>query len=248
MAGAHVAATIAGPGGVMGRQHLSLSIHRGNGFTLVELLVALMLLSLIALGLGGGMRTISQTQERIDHRTEKTERQQVSIQFLRDVLGQVSGMRRLDSQGASMGRSTYFLGSSQEVQWLGSMPANFGSGGRSHMRLVLQGNQLVFQYQRWEKSNPNPDWKNAESYVLDSEITAFSLSYQSTSRTSGQQWLPAWGGAESLTPLRDLPTAMQLQVQTEKGNWPLLVIALHQSQVNSSLASGGPVFGGTSRE
>lgn len=232
----------------MGRQRVSFSGHRVGGFTLVELLVALMLLSFIALGLGGAMRTISQTQERMDLRTEKTERQQVSIQFLREVLGQVSGLRRPNTQGGGGGRATYFLGYPQEVQWLGNMPANFGSGGRNHMRLVLQGNQLVLQYQKWGKNTPNPDWLSANSYVLDSEVTTFALSYQSTSRMSGQPWLPTWDGSEKNAPLRDLPTAMRLQVQTEKGDWPLLVIALHQPQVNSSLGSGGAVFGGTSHE
>lgn len=53
-----------------------------------------MLLAFIALGLGGAMRTISQTQERVDRRMQRSERQQVAIQFLRHTLGQVSGLPR----------------------------------------------------------------------------------------------------------------------------------------------------------
>lgn len=226
-------------------------IHTMRGFTLVELLVALMLLSLIALGLGGAMRTISQTQERVDLRTEQWERQYSAIQFVRQVLSQVSGQRRPNDQVQPGQGATYFVGLPQEMQWLGTMPANFGSGGRAHMRLLLQpsavGSQLVLQYKKWEKEAKSLDWSSAQSYVLDSGVQNFQIRYQRTSRAEGQQWLSTWERTEKNTTSRDLPTAIQLQVQTEEGAWPLLIVALHQPQVNNSQLSGGPVFGGTSR-
>lgn len=225
--------------------------HQAHGFTLVELLVALMLLSLIALGLGGAMRTISQTQERVDTRTERAERQQSAVRFLRQVFSQVSGLRRPSDQVRTGESSTYFVGLAQEVQWLGSMPANYGSGGRSHMRLSLQpgpyGNQLVLQYKNFEKNAKNIDWASAGSYVLDSGVEAFTIRYLRTNSATGQQWLPAWQGLEGSNATRELPSAIQLQVQTREGAWPLLVIALHQPQVNNSLLRSGPVFGGTSQ-
>lgn len=224
--------------------------QKARGFTLVELLVALILLSLIALGLGGAMRTISQTQERVDQRTEQWERQYTSVQFLRQMFSQVSGLRRPTEQVRPGENNTYFVGRAKEVQWLGSMPANFAQGGRSHMRLLLQpsaqGQQLVLQYKKLEKNAKNVYWASASSYVLDSKVETFHLRYLRTSK-DGQQWLPAWEGSGDAQSERNLPTAIGLHVQTRQGAWPLLVIALDQPQVNNSQLRGGPVFGGTAR-
>ena len=222
-----------------------------RGFTLVELLVALMLLAFIALGLGGAMRTISQTQERVDSRMQRSERQQVAIQFLRHTLDQVSGLHRPTAATPQGETPSYFQGSAQALQWLGTMPANFGTGGRSHIRLMLQpgsaGNQLVLQYQKWDKNTENPDWASASSYALESDVEALEFSYQRTHRSQGQQWLPMWGAAENNRSQQELPSAIRVQVRTTQGDWPLLVIALHQPLVNNSQSSGGAVFGGTSR-
>ncbi len=222
-----------------------------RGFTLVELLVALMLLAFIALGLGGAMRTISQTQERVDRRMQRSERQQVAIQFLRHTLGQVSGLPRPTAATPQGETPSYFQGTAQTLQWLGSMPANFGAGGRSHIRLILQpgsaGNQLVLQYKKWDKNTPNPEWPSANSYVLESNVEALEFSYQRTHRLQGQQWQPVWGVGENTPSRQELPSAIRLQLRTTQGDWPLLIIALHQPLVNNSQSSGGAVFGGSSR-
>src|SRR5256885_9315800 len=66
------------------------SSGRQKGFTLVELLVVMALLSLLMLGLASAMSTVSQTQERVDARLDRMDHQRVSIGFLRTVLGQRS--------------------------------------------------------------------------------------------------------------------------------------------------------------
>ena len=199
-----------------------------RGFTLVELLVALMLLAFIALGLGGAMRTISQTQERVDRRMQRSERQQVAIQFLRHTLGQVSGLPRPTAATPQGETPSYFQGTAQTLQWLGSMPANFGAGGRSHIRLILQpgsaGNQLVLQYKKWDKNTPNPEWPSADSYVLESNVEALEFSYQRTHRLQGQQWQSVWGVGENTPSRQELPSAIRLQLRTTQGDWPLLII------------------------
>lgn len=222
-------------------------IHTMRGFTLVELLVALMLLSLIALGLGGAMRTISQTQERVDLRTEQWERQYSAIQFVRQVLSQVSGQRRPNDQVQPGQGATYFVGLPQEMQWLGTMPANFGSGGRAHMRLLLQpsavGSQLVLQYKKWEKEAKSLDWSSAQSYVLDSDIQSLELRYQRTSREDGQHWVSQWDGARYG---RELPSAVSLQLTTSAGGWPLTIVALQQTAAGGAIQSGH-VIGGSAQ-
>ncbi len=222
--------------------------HQAHGFTLVELLVALMLLSLIALGLGGAMRTISQTQERVDTRTERAERQQSAVRFLRSVMADVSGERRPSAQVRPGESRYYFVGQPQEMQWLGSMPAGFGGGGgRTMFRLALQpgaqGTQLVLQYRMWEKNATGQDWSNASSYVLDSDVQHFSLNYQRISREAGLQWLPLWDAKQMND---ELPSAIGIRLVTADGAWPLTVLALRQPMAEAA-ASGGHAIGGSAR-
>ena len=127
-------------------------LRPSRGFTLVELLVALMLLSLIALGLGGAMRSISQTQERVDFRVEQFERQHTAVHFLRSTLVHLSQQRRTGAQARPNENPYYFVGQPQEMQWLGAMPASIGGGGRTLFRLSLQPDnqdvKLIFQYKK----------------------------------------------------------------------------------------------------
>ncbi len=221
-------------------------LRPSRGFTLVELLVALMLLSLIALGLGGAMRSISQTQERVDLRVEQFERQHTAVRFLRSTLVHLSQQRRTGAQARPNENPYYFVGQPQEMQWLGAMPASIGGGGRTLFRLSLQpgtqGVQLILQYKKWEKSANDADWSSASSYVLASNVQTFSLSYQRTSHRDGLQWLPAWDIAQLNG---ELPSSVGLQLITsDEGAWPLTLLGLRQPMAGGA-AQGGHVIGGS---
>lgn len=208
-----------------------------QGFTLVELLVAMVLLSMITLGLASVMSTVSQTQERIDTRLDRMDHQNVSVGFLRSVLGQVSALRRqggLRKQGES---DYFFAGGSQSMQWLGIMPARYGVGGRTHFQLAQQGDALVLSFVPWQGSGAEPNWALAQNYVLARKITAFVLRYQNGKQGAGQ-WLTNWSEA------KEFPTAVQIDLQTATDIWPMWVVALHITPATSS--DGGPVFGGSS--
>lgn len=205
-----------------------------QGFTLVELLVAMILLSMLALGLASVMGTVSQAQERIDIRLERMDQRNVSIGFLRSVLGQVSAVRRqvgMRKQGES---DYFFVGGPQAMQWLGIMPARYGAGGRMHFQLALQGDALVLRFTPWRGVEVEPDWAQAQSYVLARQVTGFILHYQDGKRGAAQ-WQTQWSDD------RKLPTAVQIELQT----WPMTVIAMHQTAATSW--SSRPVFGGTVR-
>ena len=221
-------------------------LRPSRGFTLVELLVALMLLSLIALGLGGAMRSISQTQERVDLRVEQFERQHTAVHFLRSTLVHLSQQRRTGAQARPNENPYYFVGQPQEMQWLGAMPASIGGGGRTLFRLSLQpgtqGVQLILQYKKWEKSANDADWSSASSYVLASNVQTFSLSYERTSNRDGLQWLPAWDIAQLNG---ELPSSVGLQLITsDEGAWPLTLLGLRQPMAGGA-AQGGHVIGGS---
>ncbi|MDR0224944.1 MAG: prepilin-type N-terminal cleavage/methylation domain-containing protein [Burkholderiaceae bacterium] len=215
--------------------------RRQRGFTMVELLVAMVLLSMLTLGLATVMSTVSQTQERVDVRLDRMDHQRVSIGFLRSVLGQLSAAQRQTGM-RKQGESEYFFeGGPKGMQWLGIMPARFGMGGITHFQLALDGDALVLRFAPWKGVQVAPDWSQAQSYVLERAVTAFSLSYQNA-RVNVAQWQPQWADE------KDLPTAVQIQLQSAAGSWPVMAIAFYTPPTtNRSTGGGGAVFGGSRR-
>ena len=62
------------PGGTMSRVRPLADRERMSGFTLVEILVVMTLMSVVMLALGAAMRTIAQTEERVDQRLQRAGR------------------------------------------------------------------------------------------------------------------------------------------------------------------------------
>ena len=66
---------------------------RNRGFTLVEILIALSLLSLLMLILTGAMRSMGQTEERVEARAAASEDYRTAVYFLQEIIGRVSARR-----------------------------------------------------------------------------------------------------------------------------------------------------------
>lgn len=211
------------------------------GFTLVELLVVMALLSLLMLGLASAMSTVSQTQERVDARLDRMDHQRVSVAFLRSVLGQASAIRRqagLRKQGES---ELFFEGGPQGIRWLGIMPARFGMGGRTHFQLSVEGDALVLRFAPWQGPDVMPDWGQSQSYVIDRGVTAFALRYQNA-KLGVAHWQPQWGPEKDNE--KELPSAVQIELQAASGAWPMTVIAMRTPVGSNPLSVLMPSFGG----
>jgi len=216
---------------------------RQQGFTLVELLVAMVLLSMLTLGLASVMSTVSQTQERVDARLDRMDHLRVSVGFLRSVMGQASGVRRLAGIRKQGESELFFQGGSQGMRWLGIMPARFGAGGRTHFQLSVEGDALVLRFAPWQGQDVEPDWGQSQSYVLDRGVTAFALRYQNA-RLGVAHWQPQWGPEKDND--KELPSAVQIEVQTDRGPWPLTIIAMRTPASSNPASSGRAVLGGGS--
>ena len=105
-----------------------------RGFTLVELLVALVVLSLLMVGLMGAMRTLGQSADRIETRLRALDEQRVAQHFLREVLSRAAPVRPPASAGSDQGR-LLFRAQADQLEWIGVMPARAGAGGLYHFRL-----------------------------------------------------------------------------------------------------------------
>ena len=112
----------------------AIGLHRG--FTLVEVLVATALLSLVMLGLLTAMRSFAQSETRIDERIRIDDDLRVSERFLRLVMGNVSPRPRATPAGAQ--KEIDFFGGADALRWIGVMPARHGAGGLYRFHLYAR--------------------------------------------------------------------------------------------------------------
>ena len=196
-------------------------MKRIAGFTLVEVLIGLALLSLLMLGLTGAMRAMSDTSQGIERRIDSTDRYRVAGHLLESVLGGVSA-RRLPNAGANpTAQGIFFEASAHSLAWVGVMPARYGVGGRHYLRLSVEGDQLLLRYAPWNGAASFSEWGGASAQVVAAPVTGFDLRYL---EPESQQWLPAWP-PEGLRPNIVLPGAIEATIHGLDAPWPPLVVA-----------------------
>jgi general secretion pathway protein J len=224
--------------------------QRTLGFTLVEILVAMSLLAIVMVATLSAMRTMAQTEVRVDERLQRADQMRVVNGFLRAALGRVDATVRTTTP-ASGERQPQFFADAKSVSWIGVMPARYGAGGRYFFHLSLQetGAQaaLVLRYTPWAGQPAFPDWnksetqilvKNAINFQVDAEGLPFEL------QTIPATWPIGWNVGWSVKTA--LPQRVRLTWADSVGAWPPLVIAITptlQSQSNS----GGFTTGGSLR-
>ena len=221
---------------------------RRRGFTLVEVLVALVLLSLLMLALTGALRAMGQTEERVEQRVTEADDYRATVHLLGDVLGQVSARRFTSLQAGAPPQVPFFQATPEALAWIGVMPARFGVGGRHYLRLAVEsgpeGGQLVLRYAPWTGAPTFNAWPQAHAQVLAAPVQGLSLRYQEPA-TGG--WSPVWpppGRPLEALPPTLLPSAVAVQVDGPQPAWPPLVVAVQATRVSDPSAQGGAVFGG----
>jgi general secretion pathway protein J len=205
-----------------------------SGFTLVEVVVAMTLLSLVMLVLGTSIRSMGASAERIDARTASIDEMRVATSFLGEVVGRAAA-QRLEPPATGL----IFSGAADSVSWIGVMPPRFGAGGRHFFRMGVErttegGAALVLRFLPWRPDQRTlPDWSRADSRVLVRDVSAFALSYEGDGFS--REWTPVWPADA-----KKLPPRMRLQVAAAGSEWPPIVIAIYP--LPASTGGGGGRF------
>jgi len=218
-----------------------------RGFTLVEVLIALVLLAMLRLGRTSALRSMGQVEERVEQRIEAAEDYRLATALLQEVLGRVSARRHTQLNAGASAQAPFFQAGPGELSWIGIMPARYSLGGRHYLHLGLEpgegGARLVLRYAPWTGAAGFDAWGQAPGRVLAWPVSAVSLRYQDPS--SGQ-WSTVWpppGVPASALPPTLLPSAVELQIQGPQPPWPPLVIGLIATRTSDPSATGG-TFGG----
>ena len=223
---------------------------QNKGFTLIELLVVMSLLSVIMVAIGSSLRTMAQTETRVDALIQRTEDIRVVRHFLTQALGRIDASK-VRAATPTTEPSVQFAVESGSISWVGIMPARYGIGGRYFFRLTqeLNGstNDLILRYVPWAMQTDFPDWTQAESHTLAKNITDFKVEVDGLPteiQTLPSNWPRGW---QSIWPVKDhVPQRVRLVWTDPKGAWPPLVIALIPTS-QSRPGSGGFVTGGSTR-
>ncbi|MFC5500507.1 type II secretion system protein J [Caenimonas terrae] len=192
-----------------------------RGFTLVEILVVMTLMSVVMLALGAAMRTIAQTEERVDQRLQRDDEMRVATSFLSSTLGRISP-RRSPTLAAAGGNVPLFAAAPAQVMWVGVMPARYGAGGRYFFRIALERqadrSDVVIRFAPWTPAGAFPAWGGADSRPLLRAATGFALEYQQPDGS----WRGDWADPQTL------PGRIRISLRTAAVEWPPIVIALRQ--------------------
>lgn len=223
---------------------------RSMGFTLVEVLVAVSLLAIIMVALGGAMRTMAQTEARVDERLQRMDDLRVVTGFLQQVLGRISG-RKQPAPPGQRGQLVAFRATPTSLEWVGIMPARHGLGGRFFFRLQPEdtstGPALVLRFVPWDAVAPSfPDWSQATARTLVPVLGQFAV--QAEGRPTQNQalppdwpvgWVPGW-------PVPDqLPQRLRISWGTALAAWPDLVVPV-RALTQGAGVGGGFTIGGAS--
>lgn len=207
-----------------------------RGLTLVEVVVAMAVLSLIVLALGASLRGLSQSAERVDARVQQIDEMRLTAALLRELLASVAAVRADGPQ-----RALLFEAGPQHLAWIAVMPARFGPGGQHALRLAAEtlddGSQaLVLRFAPWRGEAARfPDWTRAESRVLVHALDRLGLGYDGQGLLTG--WESAWPRPQRL------PARLRLDIQTQAAPWPPIVLPLRTPPP----AGAGFVIGGSTR-
>lgn len=203
----------------------SRSRHAG-GFTLVELLLAITLMSIL-LGLTyTGLRAATRSTERGEVKLAVAGEIRASHQFIRKQLNQMLPLAFAEQDDANATRIV-FVGDSRSIQFVAPMPGYLGSGGPQVQLMELadgdEGDVLQFRHallQFYEEDR----LYDREPVTLLRNLDAAQFEYVGWDEEGFlTEWMPVWDQQDTL------PAAVRLTVEfseNEQAQWPLLTASV----------------------
>jgi general secretion pathway protein J len=198
---------------------------KSQGFTLVEVMVSLAVLSLILLATVSALRTFANTQGSLERKIARVDEIRSVSSFLRDALQANIAASGEASDGLALGgsgqtQSAFFRGNSRSVEWKAPMIFGEGYGGTLLVRLAREQNQLTLRWQDPPKDDENfePDWRGTPSRVVIDHVEEFGIAYR---QEYGENW-------QSGIAIEEPPVMLRLTIKSSGRYWPDLIAGVNR--------------------
>jgi general secretion pathway protein J len=195
-----------------------------RGFTLLELIVALMLMALMASVLFGSLRLAAQSWDSGEAKAVQVSEMRQTHEFLRSQLSAQYPLRLRKVAEFPL----LFAGERDELRYAAALPPRVADGGNFYFRLAVVRNgdrkQLVLErvIPDLDATAP-PDFAKAERSVLAEGIDSVKLSYLGRDVNASDADAPTW--RDRWDDPQRLPLLIRIEVVPEKGEpWPALVV------------------------
>ncbi|TXS91326.1 prepilin-type N-terminal cleavage/methylation domain-containing protein [Parahaliea maris] len=189
------------------------------GFTLVEVVVALSILSMIMLATVTALRTFGRTQATLQSVTERVDEVRLGSSLLRDLVASAvvgteggSGGLGLGGSGGSS-RQALMRGDDDSVIWRATVLFGESYGGAYVLRLGRADDELVLAWSDQPDLPEDIDWSRAPSKTVVSGLQDFSVGYR---EAYGEPWTSEWTGEGT-------PLLVRFRIKTRDRYWPDLV-------------------------
>lgn len=196
-----------------------------GGITLVEMLIALVILSLISVGTLAAIRTLGRTQEVLTATTERVDELRQVSQFLRASLRQAEGSpdAGVPTFGGMPAQPTLLRAERADLIWLAPLDSIGGLSGLTWIRLYLDVDEraLKLQFMPYGAGTEELTWNSVgDPYLLVTQVDEFAIAYRPS---AGEPWRETLQAADE-QPL-SLPQAIKLTIRARERFWPDIIVA-----------------------
>lgn len=201
-------------------------LSRDNGFTLVEVIVALAIMSLVMLATVTGFRTLGNTAGTINTMTARVDELRSVSSFLRDafenaVVGSESGGSSglsFGGSGADMKPSAYFSIKQGDLAWRSKILFGEAYGGSYFLRLERRGDELRLQWQEPNGRIEPGDWRDSPGRTVLEAVELFEVWHRVA---PAAPWVKADIEGEP-------PSHVKLVIKSNGRFWPELVMEVRR--------------------
>lgn len=198
-----------------------------RGFSLLEVLIALSLLSLITMTTTAALRSFGNTKVAVTEITNRNDEMRVVSSFLRNALGSALPVRKETASTPSFDNvaesPALFWGGASEVIWVAPLVAGADLGGAFVFQLEYSGGSLNLRWYPYSAAGMSFHWEDLTPRVLLEDVEAFTVGYLAG---YGDTWLDVWPESPAN------PVAVRLNIKSRGKFWPELIVRLDSSGVS----------------
>jgi len=203
--------------------------YKITGFTLIEVMIAMTLLSLMVALLFGSLKTSAESWNKGETKIAEVNEKAVVYQFFKRHLPSI---RPLWDDFSEEERQFSFQGERYKLQFVSVFPASTGRKGFQLFEIVFDDNegQVKVLLTPFYPAVDEKLWEEEEVILLD-HVEEFKISYFGTeSMDSNGVWVDSWREKENL------PRLIKIEIKLDKpGFWPEMIFPLKLAAIEPDL-------------